>query len=732
MENDTPKRMPNVPPFVKFVCANVPMVFDDSLSYYEALCALWKYVQGMTDVINNNATLEEEFIEKFNILSGKFDELKNYVDTYFDNLDVQEEINNKLDEMAEDGTLQEIITAYIQSNVAWVFNNVSEMQSATNLVDGSYARTLGYYAANDGGGALYKITDSSVTADGGSVIDLTSLQAHLITESDGTVNVRQFGAKGDDLTDDTTAIQNSINYCGNNNIKLFIPNGTYLVDKITVNKHMYIEGEDWTKTIIKAKANSSSTTGVIEILNEGLYNSRFSNFYVEGNKTNQTNTFNGIYLYSTTSKDYRTVLDTIFIHYCTSNGIYIGGTVGGYTLRELKLNKITINACNEHGINTESCTDSFWNNIVVSSCIKSGMRFKNGGNHKISSSKFFYNGKGIVSNSELEPQYRLYPTYHVTSDVQPVSGKTYYTLTFDSSPYAVPNYSTFTGESFTEGTTYYEKDDVVYYKRYAGIILENTHAIAITDVECQDNWGDGIYTYNSDHIVISSYLADRNGLLLNENGERITYASQNMTRIYFGIFAYYTNNLNIQMSALSTEDVGGQTQRGALYDYSCSRLNANIVSANQDIDVDIKMQITTTLNFHRFWIILNGKPLTIDYPLSYLNFLNGYSLVADTTQQKSYIKRIGDKVYYRLNLSRTDGTPTGSNINQKIADPLAVGFRPYQTEVAYATFTNDLNRIGTLVAGDVDFYGNVEFRGNNINTSYSYGVISGSYLININ
>ena len=113
MENDTPRRMPNVPPFVKFVCANVPMVFDDSLSYYEALCALWKYVQGMTDVINNNATLEEEFIEKFNVLSAKFDQLKLWVDTYFDNLDVQEEINNKLDEMVEDGTFSALIGEYI-------------------------------------------------------------------------------------------------------------------------------------------------------------------------------------------------------------------------------------------------------------------------------------------------------------------------------------------------------------------------------------------------------------------------------------------------------------------------------------------------------------------------------------------------------------------------------------------------------------------------------------------
>lgn len=107
--NDNPQKMPPVPPFVRFVASAVPMVFDNSLSYYEALCALWKYVQGMIDVINNNATLEEEYIEKFNELNAKFDELKTFVDTYFDNLDVQEEVNHKLDEMAESGELSEAI-----------------------------------------------------------------------------------------------------------------------------------------------------------------------------------------------------------------------------------------------------------------------------------------------------------------------------------------------------------------------------------------------------------------------------------------------------------------------------------------------------------------------------------------------------------------------------------------------------------------------------------------------
>lgn len=42
----------------------------------------------------------------------KFTELKDFVDNYFDNLDVQEEINNKLDDMVEDGTLQALFAGY--------------------------------------------------------------------------------------------------------------------------------------------------------------------------------------------------------------------------------------------------------------------------------------------------------------------------------------------------------------------------------------------------------------------------------------------------------------------------------------------------------------------------------------------------------------------------------------------------------------------------------------------
>ena len=56
----------------------------------------------------------EQYIEEFN-------SLYNYVHDYFDNLDVQEEVNNKLDEMVESGEFEELIEEYFNSSVKVIF-----------------------------------------------------------------------------------------------------------------------------------------------------------------------------------------------------------------------------------------------------------------------------------------------------------------------------------------------------------------------------------------------------------------------------------------------------------------------------------------------------------------------------------------------------------------------------------------------------------------------------------
>ena len=99
-----------IKPFRAWCQKVLPLVYDDSLSYYELLCKLVDYLNKVLNDLNNMG-------EDIANLNQAFQQLQAYVNNYFSTLDVQEEINNKLDQMAEDGTLGSIITSYIVQNI---------------------------------------------------------------------------------------------------------------------------------------------------------------------------------------------------------------------------------------------------------------------------------------------------------------------------------------------------------------------------------------------------------------------------------------------------------------------------------------------------------------------------------------------------------------------------------------------------------------------------------------
>ena len=168
-----------LPPWVE---TNIQPAFYDkeSGSVLQQTARMYAKVQCLVRMFNKLSKETKETVDEY---IAKFVELKDFVDTYFENLDVQEEINNKLDEMADDGTLQEIIGDYLNATAVWGFDTVADMQSSTNLIDGSYARCLGHTTIKDGRGGLYKIrtVTTADVVDGVNKIALTdTLLAELI------------------------------------------------------------------------------------------------------------------------------------------------------------------------------------------------------------------------------------------------------------------------------------------------------------------------------------------------------------------------------------------------------------------------------------------------------------------------------------------------------------------------------------------------------------------------
>jgi len=86
----------------------LPLVYDDSLSYYEVLCKVVDYL---------NKTMEDVGVlhDDVDALHRAYQQLQSYVNNYFSTLDVQQEINNKLDVMASDGTLDALILPYFNA-----------------------------------------------------------------------------------------------------------------------------------------------------------------------------------------------------------------------------------------------------------------------------------------------------------------------------------------------------------------------------------------------------------------------------------------------------------------------------------------------------------------------------------------------------------------------------------------------------------------------------------------
>lgn len=141
----------------RFWCQKaLPLVYDDSLSYYEVLCKMADYLNNfMTDlttvedsmtefgqqfVINqqflnsmadqlgqNVADLEAYINDRMDDFMTAYTQLQTYVNNYFDNLDVQEEINTKLDEMASDGTLNDLFDPVLET---WMQQKTAQIDAA--------------------------------------------------------------------------------------------------------------------------------------------------------------------------------------------------------------------------------------------------------------------------------------------------------------------------------------------------------------------------------------------------------------------------------------------------------------------------------------------------------------------------------------------------------------------------------------------------------------------------
>lgn len=120
--------------------------------------------------------------------------------------------------------------------------------SVASFSTGQQVTVSGYYAANDGGGSVFVYNSGSATADNnGTVIAPTVGSGRWIALYTDSVNVKQFGAYGDNTHNDTAAIQAAITFAkgvpgfARTSFKVLFPFGRYLIGSINCTLTNYLE-----------------------------------------------------------------------------------------------------------------------------------------------------------------------------------------------------------------------------------------------------------------------------------------------------------------------------------------------------------------------------------------------------------------------------------------------------------------------------------------------------------
>lgn len=160
----------------RYWCQKIlPLTYDDSMSYYELLCKVVDYLnKAMEDVETLNTDIDNVYTA--------YNTLQDYVNTYFDNLDVSAEIDSKLDAMATDGTLSQLIGPFVLNSIPpIVVDETSDMVDRNKLyiLSGTghlYQWDSQLNSFSDTGlsyGTIGNVLTTKVTISGGNLNDAT-------------------------------------------------------------------------------------------------------------------------------------------------------------------------------------------------------------------------------------------------------------------------------------------------------------------------------------------------------------------------------------------------------------------------------------------------------------------------------------------------------------------------------------------------------------------------------
>lgn len=219
----------------------------------------------------------------------------------------------------ETEVLQEVtIVNAIQGQIKCVLNTQSTAAIGTNLAEITLFENKARLTSTT---FKFKVRESLTSENAVKSENEYSILTNLIQEVKMlTLNVKQFGAKGDGKTDDTIAIQKCFDSIkSNERATVIFPDGVYLIDGIHVqNKdEICIKGNSW-NTVLQLKSNSKNQ---YILFLDNCPRFIMQDIKINGDYTKQTIENCGLLL----KESEFSIVDRCCIMFCKGNGISIIG-----------------------------------------------------------------------------------------------------------------------------------------------------------------------------------------------------------------------------------------------------------------------------------------------------------------------------------------------------------------------------------------------------------------------
>ena len=240
--------------------------------------------------------------------------------------------------------------ADVRSGVFAVVATKAALQAVTVLAGQVFM--LGYYAANDGGGGHYYYdSGSSATDNGGSIIAPTvgAGRWRLLDPLGVGYNFRQFGAKGDDSTNDTTAINNTFIAAIADSKRVHGSSGTYKINSTIYignsdgsrQNGFHFAGEGHNETVFKWYGGNTGTAVNVKAILNGV----FQGFRVIGADASNKPTIALRWDGGTSSGGH-----------CTFLGVAVGNAATGFKIGGSTQSLAAIPSNSYHSMVIEDCT----------------------------------------------------------------------------------------------------------------------------------------------------------------------------------------------------------------------------------------------------------------------------------------------------------------------------------------------------------------------------------------